>query len=878
MHRELTDAVVARAGAGAAMLPCDSLTGLPSPRRQRRVVASLIATLVVALSISGTTPPTGASTVVRHHPRIVGGRCPWVVESQLHLSSPHALALDVVHHMTLAEEIGFVSLRNANGVENYNVAVPRLCVPALTLSDGPSGLAGNLAGVTQLPDPIALAATFNVALARSVGVVLGSEARTKGVDVVQAPELNLARVPQSGRIFETLGEDPFLTSALGVAEIEGIQSRGVMALAKHFSAYTQETNRARLNQIVDPRALAELYNAPFVAAVALAHVAAIMCSVGSLNGVRDCASPYIYGTLKSWGFRGFVRSDLRAAPSPAAAFAAGLDLIKPARPATMATLVRRGALPRRDLTRAVTAVLTEMFAYGLVAHPRPLRVGTPASSASHVAVALRVAEQSIVLLKNHASLLPLSPALASLAVIGTDAATNPQVSGGGSSRVTSPFVISPLTALGAAMGAGTRITYSPGPPPAPTLHPLDDRISLAAGLVELRAYPRAPGRPVASGLYVERPSNVTSEVATAPAPGHGRGWSHWSARLRVRRSGLYEFAVRQFGDTWFFLDGRRLVASPGLHIPWTTVSAVKLRAGATYSLRATWFSVIHHGAPELGATNVSSQIAAAAATARRAKVAVVFVAQPSSEGVDQSSLDLYGAENALVSAVAAANPHTVVVLNTGGPVVMPWLDHVGAVLEAWYPGEVDGRAIAAVLSGGVDPSGRLPLTFPASASAQPIASPAQFPGVNSTVSFGSGSSALDVGYRWYQSHRVRPLFPFGFGLDYTNFQLNHLTIRRAKSGVTASLRVTNTGQRSGADVVELYVHYPAAADEPPNQLRAFATVTLAPGATRVVTLHVARTGFRTFLNGAFTTVAGNYAINVGQSSGNLTLSGTVYLR
>ena len=255
-------------------------------------------------------------------------------------------------------------------------------------------------GVTQLPAAIGIGASFNPSLAYATGRLVGAEARAKGINAVQGPDLNLARVPLSGRVFESFGEDPFLTSQLGVANIDGIQSEGVMAVVKHFVAYSQETARARIDDVVTARALAELYNLPFEAAVKLGHVAGVMCASGLLNGVRACADPYIYSTLASWGFRGFVRSDARAAPSATPAFAAGLDLIKPNSPLTIERLVRNGSLSIRYLNRAVRTVLTEMFAYRLLAHPRHPSVDAVATTPSHATTALLAAEESIVLLRD----------------------------------------------------------------------------------------------------------------------------------------------------------------------------------------------------------------------------------------------------------------------------------------------------------------------------------------------------------------------------------------------------------------------------------------------------------------------------------------------
>lgn len=700
---------------------------------------------------------------------------------------------------------------------------------------------------------------------------MGAEARTKGIDVVQGPELNLARVPQSGRIFESFGEDPYLTSALGVASVQGIQSTGVMANAKHITGYTQETDRERLNQIVPQRALAEIYNPPFKAAVALAHVASMMCTYGSLNGVNDCSDPYIYKTLKSWGFTGFVRSDLRSVFNATKAFQAGLSLIKPASTSALIHQVQVGSLPTSDLNRAVREVLVEMFAYGLVAHPRQVDLAKPAASPTHTAVALKAAEESVVLLKNEGAILPLSRNVASIAVIGSDAQSSPQSTGEGSSEVNAPFTVTPFKALASSLGAHARVNYAPGGPASLDLDQLND-FDIVSGTPLPAPVPiKFKGEPGKADLSVNSAKNVTAAVATATKPGTGKGWSNWHVELRAHKTGYYEIALEQVGDSWLYLNGKEILASAGLHGPATMATAVQLQAHHLYTFSAKWFAVAKTGSPRFGIVDVTPQINAAVSLARQSRIAIVFAAAPSGEGVDQGNLSLPGDQNALISAVAAANPHTIVVLNTSGAVVMPWLDHVSGVLEAWYPGQVDGTAIAAVLTGVVDPSGRLPITFPASLAAQPMSSTRLFPGVKAVVNYGSQSTSLDIGYRWYQANGVTPLFAFGYGLSYSSFKLSDPTLSKAPAGVTVNLTVTNEGSRKGADVVQVYVTYPRSAGEPPEQLRGFVRVVLSPSSSHDVSLVIPPSGFQIFRNGSFTTVPGNYGINIGQSSANLPL-------
>jgi beta-glucosidase len=365
---------------------------------------------------------------------------------------------------------------------------------------------------------------------------------------------------------------------------------------------------------------------------------------------------------------------------------------------------------------------------------------------------------------------------------------------------------------------------------------------------------------------MESAANVTNQILTASRPGSGKGWSHWMANVRVRRSGEYEISLKQIGDTWFYVNGKRILSSPGLHAPTDVSSLVELKEGKKYRLEAKWFSVIRQSPPELGVALVSPQIEAAVRAAQDAQVAIVFASEFSTEGADHVTLNLPGDENALIEAVARANPHTIVVLNTGNAVYMPWIKHVQGVLEDWYPGEEDGKAVAAILTGAFDPSGRLPITFPRAVTAQPVAAAAEFPGVDGTVTFGSGDAALDIGYRWYQVNHVRPLFPFGYGLSYTTFDLSDARIQGSTRKITVSLLVKNTGPVSGVDVVQAYVGDPPGAKEPPEQLKEFARVSLRPETSSKVIINIPVESLQVYLHGEFETISGTYEVNVGDSS------------
>ncbi|NNN07720.1 MAG: beta-glucosidase [Acidimicrobiaceae bacterium] len=804
----------------------------------------------------------------------VSANCPWIAESLNRSATASTMAAQVAARMTPSELANFVVLSQQGPIENINVGVPRLCIPALTLVDGPGGVGANLTGVTQFPSEISLAASFNPAITKTVGTAMALEALRKGFDVLQAPDLNLVRSPLSGRTFETYGEDPFLVSVMGVAAIEGIQSTGVMAQAKHLGAYTQENARARLDQVVSQRVMTEVYNAPFQAAVTQAHVASMMCAMGTLNGVNTCSTAQLYSTLHSWGFTGFVRSDYSAVTAPAPAFKAGMSLVKPATAAQVTTLMSTGQLAANTLRAGVRSVLTEMFAYGLIAHPRTLNLNALATNQVDQNVALQAARQGIVLLKNSSNVLPLSPSLSSLAVIGVGASDAVVTRGGGSSGVHASNLNTPLQALHSQF-PHTAVTYSPGGLAALEFDPLS-----ASDIVGGKAPPSelpiiAPSEPGTGDLAIDYSKAVTPAALTATKPGTSEGWSSWDVSFIARKTGTYTIGLENVGDTFVTLNGRTIMADRGVHGPYPQSVAVTLVAGSSYQVVARWFSIGSNSTPRFGIDYVQPQINAAVAAAKKAQVAVVFASNLMTEGADMPSLSLQGDLDALISAVAAVNPRTVVVLNTGGAVLTPWRSHVAAIVEAWYPGQQGAQAVTQVLSGVVDASGRLPLTMPTSEVLTPTSNVSSFPGQNGVVNFGGLS---DIGYRWYQSNSVTPAYPFGYGLSYTTFSHTNVVIARQGTGASVALDVKNTGTRTGVDVVQVYVSYPTSAGEPPEQLRGFIRINLARGSTSHVVIPLARSAF-TYASGSSTVLAsGSYVVSVGTSSANFFASSSLTLK
>ena len=703
--------------------------------RSRRTVLSTLAAVAVA-GVTGVSVVAGAG-FAQPSARAATVSCPWVGSS-----APISQRVSqVLAAMSTTQKVDLLTGASGSSYVGLIPAIGSLCIPAINLQDGPAGVGDGFTGVTQLPAPVDVAATWDTSAEQTYGQVIGAEQAAKGTTVDLGPTINIVRDPRWGRAFESVGEDPYLNGVLGAADIRGVQSTGAMAQVKHLAVYNQETNRNTPsdNAIISTQAEQEIYLPTFRAATQSGAASSVMCAYSTINGTDACQNPSILSTAlrQQFGFGGFVTSDWFGTHSTAASANAGLDMDMPGSDgffgSALASAVSSGSVSTATLNSMVSSVLGEMFAFGLFDKPTAGSPAQTATSAADQAVATQVAEEGTVLLKNSGGVLPFGSSDKSIAVIGADASTSPQTAGGGSAGVTSSGTVTPLQGIQAAAPSGTTVSYNSG-----------------------------------------------------------------------------------------------------------------------------------------------SSASSAASLAASSSVAVVFENLGESEGSDLSSIDLGSSADSLISAVAAANPHTIVVLNTGSAVTMPWLSSVAGVLEAWYPGQSDGTAIASVLFGSTDPSGHLPVTFPTSLSQVPAASAAQWPGQNGTVQYSEG---VDVGYRWYDAKGVTPLFPFGYGLSYTSFSFSNLSVGTLPSGgvATVTATVTNTGSRAGADVAQLYVTDPSASGQPPRQLEGFARVNLQPGASQTVTFQLTQQNLQYWSTSAgnWATSTGNYGISVGDSDANLPLTGTL---
>ncbi|WP_082115373.1 glycoside hydrolase family 3 C-terminal domain-containing protein [Lentzea aerocolonigenes] len=781
----------------------------------------------------------------------------------------------LLEQMTIDEEVTLlrgISAPIGHNEVGYVGGVPRLGIPPMRLTDGPAGVRDGQPA-TAFPAPVAMASTFDRALAGQAGALMGKETRARGYHVLYAPMINIVRVPQGGRNFETYGEDPYLSGQLGASFVAGVQGQGVAAQVKHYAANNQENARTASSSNVDDRTLREIYLPAFETTVKQGGAWSAMCAYNQVGHSFACEHfPLLNDVLADqWGFSGVVGSDYPATHSGVRSALAGLDQEFGGSTyyAGLPGAVRSGELVKSVLDERARRVLRMLARTGALDGAQP----TSFDPAEHAAFARAQAAAGTVLLKNDNGLLPLTNATTTVALSGIygDVA---HTGGDGSSRVT-PYpqhTVKPVDALRAKLGNG--LSYHVGARLEPFTVPAGALTGLRADFFNNSGL---QGAPVAS-----RTDSVIdfNWLTGSPAPGvNADNWSaRWTGTLTAAATGTYEFALTSDDGSRLYLDGGLVVDNWGDHGTETRSGSVTLQAGVPHRVQVDYTE-------SAGFSNLSldwftpagadPEIQAAVQAAQAAQVAVVVVGDRTTEGWDRADIELPGNQNELVSAIAAVNPRTIVVVETGGPVTMPWRNSVPALMEAWYPGEQGGLALVDVLWGTAEPSGRLPVTFPVDLDSDPMESPLQYPGAAGNYEYSEG---LKVGYRWYDATGTAPMYPFGYGLGYTTFAYSGLNLASAPDGaVSVSFTVRNSGSRRGSAVPQLYVGYPGSAGEPPRQLRDFAKVTLDPGNSTRVSMTIDRKSFALWDTGerTFRVPTGTFTVSIGASSRDIRLTGTI---
>ncbi|GJF31237.1 glycosyl hydrolase [Kitasatospora sp. NE20-6] len=772
-------------------------------------------------------------------------------------------------------------------------AEPAVGMRAIVTSDGPIGVRGErwdeADTALALPSCTAMAASWDEELVTRLGALLAAEARRKGVDMLLGPTLNLHRSPFAGRHFECFAEDPLLTARIGAAYIRGVQGGGVAATAKHFVANESETERLTMSADVDERTLREVYLAPFEAAVD-AGVWAVMTAYNGVNGEPMTESRLLDEPLKGeWGYDGLVVSDWGAVRSTDA----NVDLAMPGPNEhwgeRLADAVRDGRVPESVLDDRVRRLLRLAERVGAFEEAPPATGADPAAARGLLREA---AAAGAVLLTNRNGLLPLdATALRRIAVIGPNAATA-RIQGGGSAAVFPASVVSPLDGIRAALPAGAVLDHASGVRTSVRPRPVEpgDCRNPATGAPGVRVrFLTADG----TVLHVEdRPSGRSFEVDES-VDMNGLHTIEIRTLLRAPSAGRWQIGVVGLGAVRLEADGRQLVeeyVSPEsddptyLHVsPSFRQVGLDLADGQETELLARRVFEPGHGrvlalTADPPSATPAEELAAAVELARGADAVVVVVgtsAEHESEGFDRATLRLPGDQDALVSAVAAANPATVVVVNTGGPVLMPWRDEVASVLLGWFPGQEGGDGLADVLFGHAEPGGRLPTTWPAADDG---------PAVPRTRTDGGRLAyreGLHLGHRGWLREGATPAYWFGHGLGYGDWEYLAVEVPRQIApdrGFSVRAVLRNSGTRRSREIVQVYLSLPGSAVERPVRwLAGFAPVDAGPGCRVEVQIDVPPRALAHWSPDEHRWLAekGVFTVLAGPSCGDLPLTATV---
>ena len=790
---------------------------------------------------------------------------------------------DLMSRLTDDEKISLLA-----GTDFTTKPIPRLGVPPMAMADAGQGVRGGsdstLGPATAFPAGVAMASTWNPALIGKVGAQIGIEAQNKGtgLQLMLGPAVNIQRSPLGGRNGEYFSEDPILSGKMAVGYIKGMQGTGTVACIKHFICNNEEDDRMTVNVLVSERALREIYMPSFEMGVKDGGVWTVMSSYNRINGPFASANQYLLTDVlkRGWGFDGAVMSDWGGAHPGTKIIRAGNDLEMPDRgflaPAKVKAALDRGTVTVAQVNDNATRIVRTILRSGVMdgaKKPDPTLVNSAASS--HVA--LQAAQEGIVLLKNDRALLPLNASkLRSIAVFGA-AGRELQMGAEGSPGVTPFRSVGPLEGIQARAGANVKVSYVAGdasgnPFPAGTLKTADGADGFHAEFFADKSLQGAP-----TSVRTDPQIDFNVPIVGLVTANYG---ARWTSTFTPRVSGPTQFLFRGDDGYRLFVDDKSVIDHWVDGAANTQTATVNLVAGQPVKLRAEYYQAGGGAVAQLRIVEPNSDpFAEVTQAAKSSDVAVVVVTTrgTESEGQDRPSMSLPNGQDELIRRVVAANPKTIVVLNNGTPVAMPWIKSVPALVETWFPGQEGGTALAQILFGDINPSGHLPVTM--GVKRQDYPDYPNFHGDGRTVRYEEG---IFVGYRGFDKKKIAPLFPFGYGLSYTNFRIDQLKLSAptltANRTILANVRVTNSGKMAGAQVVQLYVRDPnPKVEKAVRELKGFTKVFLQPGQSQTVSLPLSPRDFAwcdTTAKG-WRVDAGNYFVEVGDSSRNLTQSVSV---
>jgi beta-glucosidase len=791
---------------------------------------------------------------------------------------------DLLQRMSLEEKLNLLG-----GTGFATKPIKRLGIPEIKMSDGPLGVRWGKS--TAFPAGIAMAATWDTSLIFQVGAAIGRELKGHGRNVLLGPCVNIARIPQGGRDFESFGEDPYLDSRMTVSYIRGVQSEGVGATVKHFASNNQEYQRQFVNVEVSKRALNEIYLPAFKAAVTKAGVMCVMSAYNKVNGKYCSENDYLLKTkLKDeWDFKGLVMSDWGAVHSSIPTANGGLDLEMPTgiylNPDSLTNPIKEGIIKEATINDKIRRILTVMFRLGLfdnskAAEQNKTGDSTLIASKKNKEVAYKTSLESITLLKNGNNILPLkTKGLKSIAVIGPDA--NVAITGGGGSAHVDPiFSVSPLEALQNKLGENIKINFAQGVTLIGDEKAVDKKYLFTPDTTQ-------------NGLYAEFFDNM--ELKGVPAftridstvdfnwgdgsPKQGfvsdNFSARWSGFIKPDKSGEYTLYLTSDDGEKLYFDDKLVIDDWTDHGPVTHSYKTNLEAAKKYKIKIEYYE--HTGGAEVRFSwkAKGSLIKSAIEAASKSDMAIVFAGTSQyyeSEGNDRDSLSLPGDQDNLINEVAKHNKYVVVVIVSGSPVLMSkWINNVDGVVEDWFGGSEEGNAIADILLGNYNPSGKLPITFPKRW--EDCSAYGTYKVQDSVSKYSDG---IYIGYRYFDHENIAPLFPFGYGLSYTQFSYSNIKISRSadKNLVEVSFTLKNSGKVKGTEVTQLYINEgKPKIYRPKKELKKFARVTLEPGQSKTVKFTVTKKSLEYFdpKSDKWTADPGKYNILIGSSSRDIRL-------
>lgn len=789
-------------------------------------------------------------------------------------------AASLVSQMTLDEKLEYIG-----GYDGFYIrAVPRLGIPAIRMADGPQCVRNDTHS-TLYPCGIALASTWDRNLARAYGRSLGCDCRARGVHIVLGPGVNIYRSPLCGRNFEYYGEDPYLASETAAEYIRGVQGEGVMATIKHFCGNNQEYDRHHVSSDIDERTLHEIYLPAFRKAVEDAEVGAVMSSYNLVNGQHMTENRNLsIGVLREqWGFEGIFMSDWDATYSVAGPVNNGLDLEMPgarySNPANLKKLLATGVITEETIDEKCQHILQTLIAFNFLDREQK-DPSIPERNPESNATALEVARNSMVLLKND-GLLPFGRRTRRVVVLGPNAVKLPM---GGGSGEGSPFEYISVTE-GLAAEKGLRVECLT--PRGTTALAASGRFFTPDGEPGLRCE-----------FYANRDLQGPSVVTTTHpevdffwegAPAEGLPADHFSARwtgeFRPVRSERAIFTVSGDDGYRLFVDGREVLEHWSDHGVSTKTATLDVEAGRRYAIRLEFYDNIRTAEVKLQYAGYSpAEHAKTIASADAVVYCAGFDQTSESENSDRTFALPAGQADEIAS-VASLNPNVAVVVNAGGGVdFTPFADRVRAVLLAWYPGQEGGRALADILTGRTNPSGRLPISIERRVEENP-AFGSYYPNVflfqDSPLRRISYDEGVFVGYRGHDRNGTELMYPFGYGLSYTTFEYGDLELTPAGDGWRVSFSVKNTGKRAGTETPQVYVGDCAASvPRPEKELKGYERITLAPGERKRVEIALDSDAFAYYdMNRHDLRLEpGEFTISVGASSRDIRLKDTICIK